>query len=496
MVTQPSCDFFKQSSSDSGQEISRCDAAVRTVTCDTSSAHNKFYQEGCERCWSTRDNDCLIVSDSCTPHASLTNQKQASYMSEGRQSYVSSQTVLNRDLETVLRNAAVRAISCETSGSTNQRTVFNYINKSETSSSSAPILFSDPSVTSVVANNFHIQDFKARGYQRYYSILVLSRDRHHLTSNIKTIESLVSPVIDKLKMLAKKNFHEESSKHCSEKEYSFLGNSSLRNLCDIVKDDNIYEDLHTNFALILEHLDKNLKEKVVSGQVMRNSVLFDAAARTSHVVSGKAFNISSSVETVQNMKEQLGTQQFKLLLHHVLSGKSLEIISETRQLSRSVGDSLCLLLPNNAVDMKHSNYFANLVLTTRSDSDSPAVSGTRLEVGVDDDDQFLFTISSDRCLCLGLRARDCAVPRSNTNYCKYCRGLIESTILTKFCKIFKTLQTSDVVQEMLLRSYGGSLLSEARVLSHLTHNQTSEYLVKNSYTAIDNQILDFFKYFS
>ena len=87
---------------------------------------------------------------------------------------MSSQAVLSKDLEPILRNAVIRAISCEVSC------------KRE-----GPIVFSDPSVSTVFANNFFLKDSKARGFQRYYSIVVLTKTREHLIANLDMVESSV-----------------------------------------------------------------------------------------------------------------------------------------------------------------------------------------------------------------------------------------------------------------------------------------------------------------
>jgi len=158
-----------------------------------------------------KTNDNLILSNDNSSH----------------QTFVSSQAVLNRELEQCLRNAVIRAISCEVSV------------KRE-----GPILFSDPSVSTVFANNFFLKDSKARGFQRYYSILIMSRERQYLIANLDIIENKVSKIIESIKFMSRKTFEKEAdgAKDISKsKDGRRRSMAALRNLREIVGDPNIYQ---------------------------------------------------------------------------------------------------------------------------------------------------------------------------------------------------------------------------------------------------------------
>lgn len=413
---------------------------------------NSSRSSGCERCWSLKNKQNIILSKD----------------EEGKHSYVSSQTVLKSDIEVLLKNAVNRAISCEVSV------------KRE-----GPLIFSNPSVSTVFANNFFLKDSRARGFQRYYSVLLLTKEREHLISNLKLIESSTSQLIDNIKSMSKTTFESEATE-VKDKVGSYdvfqrrRGSTiALRNLRDIVGDQNIFQKIHKQFTVMLQSLEKVLKEKVLSGQVMKSSVTFH----------------KPSLNTILDMKQQLGGFGFKILLHHILSGKTLQIKSRERNISRQIGDSLCLFLPNNL--SRNQIYFANLILTGNDLVDDLPTTAqleissniTEGEADTADDENLTYSLSSPNCACFaGLEAI--------FSSCKYCRNLNESTIIARFCKILKSCEVPKTVQEMSIRTFGEMILLQSRVYSKLAQHQRKDFLSKNKYTAIDAEIFVFFKYFS
>ena len=251
--------------------------------------------------------------------------------------------------------------------------------------------------------------------------------------------------------------------------------AALRNLREIVGDENIYETVHKQFVVLLQSLQKVLKEKVLSGQVMKSSVTFPKA----------------SLDTIIQMKSKLG-KDFKIILHHILSGKTLQVKSEERSLSRKIGDSLCMFLPNNLA--LNTFYFANLILT-HGDLDGDIdllANAAQLEVQDNLDptepDSLSFQLTSSSCKCFDSLGTVFAS-------CKYCKSLSESSIVTKYCKILKRCDIPRVVTEMSIRTFCESILIQARVYSKLAQTQKGDFLLQNNHTAIDAEIFKFFKYF-
>jgi len=399
---------------------------------------NKQSPAGCERCWSLQTNQHLIISRDPTTS----------------QTFLSSQFVLQPELEPILRKAVIRAISCEVPF------------KRET-----PLIFSDPSVSTVASTDFFLKDSKARGFQRYYSIVVMTRERQHLISNLNSINSTVSQIIEDMKKMSQKNFDLETCQSKEPLEPSFGKRDSLssqRNLKEIVGDQSIYEKVHRKFVEIIQTTEHSLEEKVFSGQLMKSSVIFPKA----------------SLDLVLKIKSELGFS-FKILLHHILSGKTLQIRSNDRQISRRVGDTLCIFLPNNLSG--NQVYFANIILTGRdSVEDLPSMSGLTI---INEDGELSYSLSCDMCRCS-------ETYRTLFSNCKYCKNINESAIITNLCKKLNVCDMPKTVREMAIRSFGESVLSQAKVFSMLGNQQKNMFLRQNNFTAIDGDILFFFKMFS
>merc|ERR1712183_1230359 len=219
---------------------------------------------------------------------------------------------------------------------------------------------------------------------------------------------------------------------------------------------------------------------VFSGQRMKSSVIFPKA----------------SMNSVLSIKHEVGLGKFKIILHHVLSGKTLQIRSRDREMSRHVGDSLCMFLPNNLAS--NQVCFANLILTTNELADDIS-SPTQLTVvtrrpksgptGVDDPHHQSYSVTSELCQC-----RDTSLFSS----CKYCKHINEPTIITKLCKKLKNCANiaPTTVQEMTIRSFGESILLQARVFSKLGNPERTLFLRQNNFTASDAEIFLFFSLFS
>jgi len=394
---------------------------------------------GCEGCWSVGCHDNFIISND----------------HEGKRTFASSQSVINPELLNLIRHAVIRSISCEIS--TNRE---------------GPIIFSDPTVSTVLANNFFLKDSRARGFQRYYSIIVVTREREHLISNWHQINKAVSEIIEPLKNMSNDKYVLETKTLMDLKEKcdSLRANTfnrrrgsakAARNLKDLTMDPNVYETIHGQFVTILTSFEKRLKEKVLSGQPMKSSVIFPKAP----------------LETLLKILTQIGLPNFKILLYHLLSGKTLQIKSKLRHLSRKVGDSLCILLPNNL--SRNPSYFANLVLASTEMEDITP----QLKVGLEDSSQSQFVFKS------------CSCQRGVT--CISCQHVISSSFVAKFCKIFNNLKIPKTIQEMSIRSFGEMILLQARVFMKLKNKSEKKiFLTKNGFTASDEEILNFFKMFS
>jgi folliculin len=208
----------------------------------------KRHKGGCESCWSLSGPDNFIISND---HG-------------GKQTFASSQTIINTDLMNLIKHAVIRSISCEISANRE-----------------GPIIFSDPKASSVLANNFFLKDSRARGFQRYYSIIVVGSEREHLISNYHNINTAVSQVIEPLQNMAKDKYNLETKtqidlkEKCERLRANTLNRrrgsaKAARNLKELTMNPNIYGTIHGQFVMILTSLETRLEEKVLSGQPMKS----------------------------------------------------------------------------------------------------------------------------------------------------------------------------------------------------------------------------------
>lgn len=93
--------------------------------------------------------------------------------------YVTTRTPLEQDLGFLLKQAAVRSLSCEVIYNIKLLLVFSILNlfAQETSKEGGTMYFGDTERGHVLSHTFPIQDSLARGFLRKYCILILMRDK-------------------------------------------------------------------------------------------------------------------------------------------------------------------------------------------------------------------------------------------------------------------------------------------------------------------------------
>ena len=382
---------------------------------------------GCERCSSLSATRSLLTS------------------SHHCQTFLSTQSGARPELQALVRTAAIRALSCEVS-----------------QAREGPLLFADPTVSTVLANNFFLKDSGARGFQRYYSIMVLSRERELLLTNFERIIHQTNLVIEPLKISALNIYNSEIRQEKTYTKPKRTSISAARNLTELA-DVNIYENLHRDFSLLLVDIAQRVKEELVTGQLMKSSVTSSPPA---------------SLALLCSLQHQLGGPRWRALLHCLLAGRPLHLTSSDQVVASRVAESLRLLLPANPEPLNHP---ANLVLGTTTIY-STAVA--QLVVPQPHSQQH-FTFTCSDCTC------DHHL-QSGLPTCKYCKYLYESNFFAKYSKILQKNQIPAAVQEMKTRSFIEQILLQARAFVVLSRAQRTSFLSKNNLTAVDAEILIFF----
>jgi len=163
---------------------------------------------------------------------------------------------------------------------------------------------------------------------------------------------------------------------------------------------------------------------------------------------------------------QVSETACRVLLYRLLSGQTIQVRSDERQLARATSHGLCVLLPHNLTTSP--TCFANLVLTGSDlEQDGP---GLQVAEGP------TFTYFSSKPSCS---------PR------------ISSSIVNKFCRVLSKVNVPVEVQEMQVRTEVERVLLLARTFAkvHLDAAKNT-FLARNCLETADLEILNFFQMFS
>lgn len=184
------------------------------------------------------------------------------YVSRDREAsveYVSHQHPAHPQLFSIVRQACVRSLSCEVCPGRE-----------------GPIFFGDEQHGFVFSHTFFIKDSLARGFQRWYSIIVVMMDRIYLINSWPFLFSAVRSLIDQLQANALKVFESEQY-GCPQRAQrmntaftpgAFLhqrNGSAARSLPSLTDDLNLWASLHTSFAWLLKSCGSRLTEKLLEG---------------------------------------------------------------------------------------------------------------------------------------------------------------------------------------------------------------------------------------
>jgi len=367
---------------------------------------------------------------------------------DGR-SFVSSQSCLTPQLNNLIRHACIRSISCEVSPNRE-----------------GPVLFSDPSVATILSHSFFLKDSKARGFKRYYSLILISKEKQHLITSWDLVVGRFSKIIRLLQAKADRKYLEEIGEvmenkklqekiesGCVAKEnyYRRRGSSKpARNLRELTMDLNIFYNIHQQNVETLCEMEKNLHESILTGQPT------------------KTFSIDvSKIEVILNVIDQIGVDDFKILAMCLLSGKLIQIKSFSKSTSQEFGQCLVALLPST---LQNQDSFANIVFLGQ-DEELP---GTLLEVSQKEKKNFFRFFHS-------------AVPdgEAGNNH--------SASSVIKLCRILTCARLPLPVKQMSLKTFTEQLVSQTRIFSSITSlHDRKKFLTNIGCTKYDEAIFNFF----
>ncbi|XP_063286744.1 folliculin [Pelobates fuscus] len=314
----------------------------------------------------------LKKSDMCEGCRSLA-AGHPGYISHDKETsikYVSHQHPNHPQLFSIVRQACVRSLSCEVCPGRE-----------------GPIFFGDEQHGFVFSHTFFIKDSLARGFQRWYSIIVIMMDRIYLINSWPFLLAKIRGIIDELQGKAFKVFDAEQF-GCPQRPLRIntaftpylhkRNGNAARSLTSLTNDDNLWACLHTSFAWLLKACGCRLTEKLLEGaptedtlvQMEKQADLEEECAAWEgqdgeegslrpqpNVLEVRSNETSKLLEcrlpvvfrSLRHMRQVLGAAYFRVLAWHILMGNQVIWKGQDRDLIQSAFDVLRTMLPVGCV---------------------------------------------------------------------------------------------------------------------------------------------------
>ncbi|XP_040899993.1 folliculin isoform X1 [Toxotes jaculatrix] len=177
--------------------------------------------------------------------------------------FLSHQHPRQPQLFSVVRQACVRSLSCEVNGDV-------------CPGREGPIFFGDEQHGFVFSHTFFIKDSLARGFQRWYSIVMVAMDRIYLINSWPFLLRHLKLTIQSLQSTALKVFDSEQGV-CPQRAvrmnsvfspavfpHQRSGNAA-RSLTSLTQHPNLWASLHSSFSWLLKACGSRLTEKLLEG---------------------------------------------------------------------------------------------------------------------------------------------------------------------------------------------------------------------------------------
>lgn len=280
-----------------------------------------------------------------------------SHDDEGPISYVSSQHPHHPKVFSMVRQACLRSLSCEVCPGRE-----------------GPIFFGDKQQGNVLSYTFYIQDNQARGFKRWYSIIIVMMDKVYLLNSWSFLVPNLQLVIKQLQTKAEKVYTEEQAR-CPQKGYrdsiypaNFRfqrgGNKPARSLKELTDEKHIFKMLHMYFVWILKACVNRTTETSLEAPPTEDAILDTERLEETEEGFIKLYMRKSSPDlenaemessepnpnipmfhNLQHLMQVLGYLNFHTVAHHTIIGNQLIVKGAQKQLVKSMLDVLKGLLP-------------------------------------------------------------------------------------------------------------------------------------------------------
>ncbi|XP_061714854.1 folliculin isoform X1 [Cydia pomonella] len=225
--------------------------------------------------------------------------------------YCSRESVPNADVTAFLRQAAIRSITCEVSWSKEGGVVY----------------FSDTR-GHVLSLTFQIRDTRARGLKRWFSIVVLMKDKMLLLNITPLLTEHMQKISKELQDLAEVVYDNEQ-KVCSQRALRLkTGRNDFgqsRSLMQLTGDENVFKRLHSHFTWMLKAGALTYSETLYTSRDMLNKLHADATRGS--IFEPNACTVEEECMPLRALENLMSKEVFRILLYCTLCGVKIVIKS-------------------------------------------------------------------------------------------------------------------------------------------------------------------------
>ncbi|XP_052434343.1 folliculin isoform X1 [Carassius gibelio] len=314
--------------------------------------------------------------------------------------YLSHQHPRQQQLFSVVRQACVRSLSCEVCS--HQLINLNliicicvifvyYLLLQVCPGREGPIFFGDEQHGFVFSHTFFIKDSLARGFQRWYSIVVVAMDRiylinswpfllRHLRLTIQSLQNTALKVFDSEQCVCPQRAVRMNSAFSPAVFPHQRSGNAARSLTSLTQHPNLWASLHSSFSWLLKACGSRLTEKLLEGAPTEDTlVLIERQTEQEEEMSGwegaegggsnpqpsqsesvqaKDFQfddvrqedlLGPKFKSLRHLRQVLGASDFRQLAWHVLMGNQVMWRGADPGLIQSAFNVLKALLPVGCV---------------------------------------------------------------------------------------------------------------------------------------------------
>lgn len=286
--------------------------------------------------------------------------------------FLSHQHPRQPQLFSVVRQACVRSLSCEVCPGRE-----------------GPIFFGDEQHGFVFSHTFFIKDSLARGFQRWYSIVMVAMDRiylinswpfllRHLKLTIQSLQSTALKVFDSEQGICPQRAVRMNSAFSPAVFPHQRSGNAARSLTSLTQHPNLWASLHSSFSWLLKACGSRLTEKLLEGAPTEDTLVLierqteqeeemscwegaeGGVSKRHHSESKLTHNFLSDdakldelpgpkFRSLRHLRQVLGATDFRQLAWHVLMGNQVIWRGADPVLIQSAFTMLKSLLPVGCV---------------------------------------------------------------------------------------------------------------------------------------------------